>query len=100
MTELIQNLEFIISIATCIGFIILAYKTFRDPDIKSDKSIELLKAELKSARELSFQTVKTMQNDLHTLNNQVSDNSKEIVELCKCFVRLKTIIEERIPKKI
>ena len=94
----LENIQFVVSLTTLIGFIILAYKTFRDPDIAADKSIDLLKGQIKQEKELSFQIVKTMQNDLHTLSREIKENRDEIKKLCEGFVRLETIISERIPR--
>lgn len=95
----LENIQFIISLTTLIGFIIVAYKTFSDPDIKADKSIDLLKEQIKQEKELSFQIVKTMQNDLHSLAGQIKENRDEIKLLCEGFVKLETIIDERIPRQ-
>ena len=96
----LETLQFAVSVTTLLGFVFIVYRTFRDPDIKADKSIGLLKEQLKAERELSFQAVKTMQNGLHTVENQVNENRKEIKELCLCFAKLQVTIEERIPKKV
>ena len=95
----LENIQFVVSLTTLIGFIILAYKTFRDPDIAADKSIDLLKGQIKQEKELSFQIVKTMQNDLHSLGIEIKENRDEIKSLCEGFVKLETIISERIPAR-
>ena len=94
----LENIQFVVSLTTLIGFIILAYKTFRDPDIAADKSIDLLKGQIKQEKELSFQIVKTMQNDLHSLSGEVKENRNDIKLLCASVIRLETIIDERLPK--
>ena len=94
----LENIQFIVSVTTLIGFIIVAYKTFSDPDIKTDKSIEILKEQIKQEKQLSFQVVKTMQNDLHTLSGEIKENRREIKLLCEGLIKLETIIDERIPR--
>lgn len=96
----LENIQFIVSLATLVGFIVIAYKTFRDPDVKADKSIEVLKEQIKQEKQLSFQVVKTMQNDLHSLSGEIKENRREIKTLCEGIVKLETIINERIPKRI
>jgi len=96
----LENIQFIVSATTLLGFIFVAYRTFRDPDIKADKSIELLQGQVKAEREISMQAIKTIQNDLHSLGRQVDENRKEIKELSNVIIKLETIIDERIPKKL
>ena len=96
----LENIQFIVSLTTLIGFIIICYKTFRDPDIRTDKSIEVLKEQVKQEKEISKQAIKTMQNDLHTLGKQVEENCGEVKQLNISIAKLGTIIEERIPKKL
>ena len=95
----LENLQFIISIATLLGFVFVAYRTFRDPDIKADKAIDILKEQIKAEKEITLQSLKTIQNDLHTLGCQVDEQRKEVKDLGQTVTRLQTIIEERIPKK-
>jgi len=46
----LENLQFIISLLTLLGFIFAVYGTFRNPDIKADKSISLLKDQIQYER--------------------------------------------------
>jgi len=95
-----EILPLIISVFTLLGFLFAAYKFFRDPDIKADKSIDLLKEKLKSAEALNMETIKTMQNCLHTLTSKVEKLDTTIIDQGKELTKLSTIIEERIPKKV
>jgi len=94
----LDNLQFIISSLTLLGFVFVAYRTFREPDIKADKAIDILKEQIKAEKEISLQSLKTIQNDLHALGYQVDENRKEIKDLGVNVVKLQTIIEERIPR--
>ena len=47
----LENIQFIVSLATLVGFIVIAYKTFRDPVVKADKSIEVLKEQIKQEKQ-------------------------------------------------
>lgn len=96
----LENLQFIVSMATLLGFVFVAYRTFRDPDIKADKAIDIMKEQIKAEKEIALQSLKTIQNDLHTLGNQVDENRKEVKDLALVVTKLQTIIEERIPKKV
>lgn len=91
-----ENLTFIVAI---LGVIFGVYHFFRNPDIKNDKAICLLENELKSSKEISTIAIKTMQNDVHTLNSKIDSLSLEVKQLCIMVGKLETIINERLPRK-
>ncbi len=43
MDDLLQKIQFFISVFTLLGLIFAVYKTFRDPDVKAKNEIDLLK---------------------------------------------------------
>jgi predicted small secreted protein len=96
----LENIQFIISVTTLIGFIIVVYKTFRDPDIKTDKSVSLLKDQIQYERKITDKAIETQQNCLHSLEKEVYQQREATDKLTKEVVKLSTIIEERIPKKV
>jgi hypothetical protein len=95
----LENLQFIISIATLLGFVFIAYRTFRDPDISADKSIFLLKDQIQYERKITDQTLEIHQNCLRSLEKEVCQQKEVIGKLNDTVIKLSTIIEERIPKK-
>jgi len=99
MTLELENIQFIISIVTLLGFIFIAYRTFRDPDIQADKSISLLKDQLQYERRITDKSLETQQNCLHSLEMKVQLQNEAIAGLSDTVIKLQTIIEERVPKK-
>jgi len=94
-----ETLSIIIQVATLGGVIFAIFKFFRDPDVKADKAIDILKEQNKLEKQISIQAIKTIQNDIHTLTNEVGEHRRRIDDLCIGIAKLQTIIEERIPKK-
>ena len=99
MTLELENIQFIISIVTLLGFFFIAYRTFRDPDIQADKSIALLKDQLRYEREITDRSLEIQKNCLHTLEVKVESQNKAVVGIGETVMKLQTIIEERIPRK-
>jgi len=95
-----EILQLVISIATLLGFIFIIYKTFRDPDVKADKAIALLKADLVSQKSLTAEEIKTNQNCIHELNEKMIGLTSEVGKVNVSIAELATIINERIPRKI
>ena len=94
-----ETLSIIIQFITLGGVIFAIFKFFRDPDIKADKAIEILKEQNKLEKQISLQALKTIQNDMHELSAEVNEHRRKIEDLCICIAKLETIINERIPKK-
>ena len=95
----LDDLQFIISVVTLLGFVFIAYRTFRDPDIKADKAIDLLKQDVANQTKLASAAIETNQNCIHSLENEVSDLKVGMGALKTEIAVLTTIINERIPKK-
>ena len=96
----LENLQFIISAITLLGFIFVAYRTFRDPDIKADKSICMLQDQITYERKITDKALEIQQNCLHSLEKEVAGQKEAIGKLNDTVIKLSTIIEERIPKKV
>lgn len=100
MTNIKDWLGIITSIATIIGLIILFYRTFRDPDIKTGEEIGLIKqgCEFKhnelnkdiSAINKSIDFIK--ENHLKHIEGSLKNHDEK-------FVKLFTLMDERLPKK-
>jgi len=95
----LENLQFAISVITLLSFVFVAYRTFRDPDIKADKSISLLKEQIQYERKITDKALEIQQNCLHSLEEEIADQKEEIRKLNETVIKLGTIIDERIPKK-
>ena len=95
----LETIQFVISLCTLLGFVFVAYRTFRDPDIKADKSISLLKDQIQYERKITDKALETQQYGLHSLEKEVCNQKTEISKLNDTVIKLSTIIEERIPKK-
>jgi hypothetical protein len=96
----LTDIQFIISIATLLGIVYAVYRTFRDPDIKADKSISLLKEQLAYEKTTASLAIQTNQNCIHSLQGEVNDMKNDIGTLNVSIGKLETIINERIPKKL
>lgn len=99
MTLELDNLQFIISSLTLIGFVIMAYRTFRDPDIQSERSIALLEEQVKFERKMTDTSLQIQQNALHSLEREIYNQGEAIKELNNEIIKLRTIIEERVPQQ-
>ena len=101
MTEInISNLTFFLSILTVLGVLFSIYKAFKDPDVKADKEINLLRAEVEKQKEINLQMLKTNQNCIHSLELEVKALTTELNNTNLIVAKLATIIDERIPKKL
>lgn len=95
----IEDLQLLMTFITLAGVLIAIYKAFRDPDVRADKEIDLLKARIVSQEALTSETVKTNQNCIHSLEKEVSGMKDQIGFINVSIGKLETIIDERIPKK-
>lgn len=84
-----QNILFILTIATAVFAV---YRSYREPDIKADKDIAILALRLDGID-------KKMGNDLPHIDAKIEMVRSDVVVLGKEIVALRTIIEERIPRR-
>ena len=91
-----QSVTFIIALG---GVAFGIYHALRNPDINNDKAISVLKEELKSAKEITALSVKTAQNDIHSLGLRIESLDLTIKNLSFTVATLTTIIDERLPRK-
>lgn len=102
-----ENMMFAVNI---VGILFLIYISFRNPQIKSEKTDALLAQQLKlngESIDRRFQEVQKSHTDLVLQsNNHINEVEKKvdslntrIGEVDRSVVKLSTIIEERIPRK-
>lgn len=91
-----ENVTFIIALG---GIMFGIYHFFRNPDIAADKRICLIEKMLEDEKIKNELLIKNQQNHLHSIEVSVNKNNENIKTLTNEFVKLSTIIDERIPKK-
>ena len=92
----INNVTLIIALmGTAFG----VYHFFRNPDIKADKIMAIFNEKFKNHQDISKQLKSIEQNHLHTIEENIKDNSNAIRGIEKEVVKLGVILEERLPKK-
>lgn len=109
MTDILttSNVMFAIGI---VGIIFSIYRYFRDPQVKSEKSDALMEQRIQFEREATALRFKDMQdginaanalaqNHIHTVDTKVDGLINVVGQMGRDIVQLRTIIEERIPRK-
>lgn len=90
-----QSITFMLGIAALLSIVFNVYNTFRNPQIKSDNDVTVLRGEIetlkKTVTEIKETHLRTVENDIKNLTAAVND-------LGKTVIKLSTIIDERIPK--
>lgn len=112
--EFTEILNLIISILTLFGIVFGVYLYFKKPQIESKEFDLLMQQEFKShetAQDKEFAAFDTKllslkeninnlrDNHIHTLQEKIEYNSKNISEVKESIVRIETILAERLPKK-
>lgn len=93
------------------GIVFSVFRYFRDPQVKSDKSDALMEQRMQYERDATRARFKEMQdgitastalaqNHIHTVDTKVDGLVSLCAQMGKDLVKLQTIIDERIPKKI
>lgn len=101
------NIMFVLGL---LGVLFGIFRYFRDPQVEAEKTDALMKQQMEwqtSATEKRFQTMQESYNALllqsnnhiHTVDTKVDKLNEAMIEMGKHVVQLRTIIEERIPKK-
>jgi spore coat polysaccharide biosynthesis predicted glycosyltransferase SpsG len=81
---------------TFIGVLFMIYNSFKNPQIKSEKTDALLTQRFDLFQK-DFNNLKD--NHIHTIDVKLEENGKNITSLVVEVAKLSTIIEERIPHK-
>lgn len=95
MDDLLQKIQFFISVFTLLGLIFAVYKTFRDPDVKADKTIAIMKAqcELKH-KNIDDNILAIKENHLRHLEGDMAQVKIDI----NTILTILTILKEREKK--
>ena len=107
----INDIGFIMGIVGIIGVIFTIYKYFRDPQISTDKKDALLAQQVQWSSEATERRFKEMNdnfqalllqsnNHIHTVDTKVEALNLSVTNMGKEIVKLATIIDERMPKKL
>jgi hypothetical protein len=91
-----ENITFIIALG---GVVFGVYHFFRNPDLKNREEILSLKTALDGYKELNKAVQNLGDNHIHTIEKKVDGAVENISQLRENIVQLRTIIDERIPKK-
>jgi hypothetical protein len=76
------------------------YKSWRVPQERTEKADIILQSDVKALRERLDAEQRERLNHLHTLDLKMDETNKAVQDLAKELVRLNTILEERLPKKL
>lgn len=95
-----DSAELIISACTLITIVIMFYRTFRDPDIKADNEIGLIKQGcILKHQGIDQQISQINKNLLFMRENHINHMEIDIKNLQLGQERIITILDERLPKK-
>jgi len=94
------NITLILAAFSMVGSLFAIFKAVKDPDARNEKAVALLKEQLNTERMVTSETVKTMQNCLHTVEIKIDRQSENMREMAVLVGKLETTIEERIPRKV
>ena len=93
-------IQLIISVFTLGGVVFAIYKYFRDPDIKADKSIDLIKKECLLKHSYIDKDISKIFNDLNLIKeNHIKHIEDRLNGIEKKVSNIFTILDERLPKK-
>ncbi len=100
MNEVKDWLSIISSVVMLIGMIFLIYKTFRDPDIKTESDLGIMKEGCTLRHQAIDKDIKQINNNLAFLReNHINHIEADIKKLNEGQIRLFTMLDERLPKK-
>ncbi len=89
-----ENITFALGI---LGVIFTAYNYFRNPQIKTDESLLVLSNKYDTLNAL---VINLRDNHIHTIDETLKEQNKDINNLALEMKALTTIIDERIPRKL
>jgi hypothetical protein len=94
------DIQLILSILTLGGVIFAIYKYFRDPDIKADKSIDLIKKECTMKHGYIDKDISKIFTDLNLIKeNHIKHIEDRMDKIENNITKIFTILDERLPKK-
>lgn len=90
----------LVGIATLIGMLLMAYKTFKEPDEKASIEIALIKQSCVLKHTGLDKTVATISEDIRLIKeNDLKHIESHMNSIDSQMARLGTILEERLPTK-
>lgn len=89
-------LSYIIGVVGLGGVVFTIYNYFRNPQITLEKSDAIVEVRL---RNLEADVEKVLENHLPYLDSKINMIQQQLADVDKSIVCLRTIIDERIPKK-
>lgn len=104
ISDLMNDVRFVVFI---VGTAISVFTYLTNPAHKQEKDLASLASELTKHEEVQVGELRALttalanikDNDLHTIEGKTEQNRQSIEALTNAVVELKTIIDERIPKK-
>lgn len=100
MNELKDWLTIISSVVMLIGMIFLVYKTFRDPDIKTENELGIMQERCKLKHEGIDKDIGSINKNLSLLKeNHINHIEADVKRLNDGQIKLFTMLDERLPKK-
>lgn len=101
MSQQISSIiQIIISASTLVGMIIMAYRSFRDPDVKADSEINLIKQGCALKHTRLDQILDRLGSDMRMIQeNDLKHIEKEMAGVKEKQIEIFTILQERLPPK-
>lgn len=94
------NIQLILSIMTLGSVVFAIYKYFRDPDIKADKSIDLIKKECNLKHGYIDKDISNIFSSLNLIKeNHIKHIEDRMDKIENNITKIFTILDERLPKK-
>jgi len=98
--KLAEWLSVILSGCTLVTIIIMFYRTFRDPDVKAEKDIGLLKQGCLLRHQGLDKDIAMINENLKLLKvNHINHMETDLKLLGEQQIKIFTILEERLPKR-
>lgn len=95
-----ETIQFALSALTLIGVIFAIYKYFREPDIKADKDLALLKQGCDSKHGVIDTAIKSINESISLIqNNHLKHIEASLQKHDEQLVKIFTILEERLPRR-
>lgn len=95
-----EAIAFALSVSALIGVVFAVYKTFREPDIKADKDMALMKQGCEDKHKNLDATIAGIHESISFIqNNHLKHIEVDIKALQEGQVKLFTILDERLPKR-
>jgi hypothetical protein len=93
-------LGIISSIGAIVAMIILFYRTFHDPDIKTEKDLNVMQEKCAGKHNLIDNQIAQINENIHLIKiNHINHIESDIRLLGEKQIEIVTILNERLPKK-